>query len=158
MLIIVSEFDKKIPQSHCRQAHDTARKSHTTIKRHQEDKRSKATSFLFPHQDDCNSRMDVKIRTTNHRTITESHNRSNNQQRIDNYRATALECLVFISFQTLKCTCDCPQRLKDWWNVFPNGLIMMLPTSCKTFLTLVEWQSIIRWYSFFSLRSLNIVM
>ena len=32
----------------CRQTHGTARKSHTTITRHQEDKLSKATSSLFP--------------------------------------------------------------------------------------------------------------
>ena len=32
----------------CRQTHGTARKSHTTIMRHQEDKLSKATSSLFP--------------------------------------------------------------------------------------------------------------
>ena len=33
--------------TNCRQTHDTARKSHTTITRHQEDKLSKATSSLF---------------------------------------------------------------------------------------------------------------
>ena len=32
----------------CTQTHDTPRKSHTTIMRHQEDKLSKATSSLFP--------------------------------------------------------------------------------------------------------------
>ena len=35
--------------------------------------------------------MDTKQRTTNHRAITESHNGSNNQQRINNNRTTALE-------------------------------------------------------------------
>ena len=34
--------------------------------------------------------MDTKKRTTKHKTITESHNESNNQQRINN-RTTALE-------------------------------------------------------------------
>ena len=34
----------------------------------------------LPHQDDCNTRMDIKKRTTKHRTITDSHNRSNNKQ------------------------------------------------------------------------------
>ena len=41
---IVSEYDQEIP----RQAYVTARKSHTTISRHQEDKSSKAISSLFP--------------------------------------------------------------------------------------------------------------
>ena len=34
--------------TNCRQTHGTARKSHTTITRHQEDKLSKVTSSLFP--------------------------------------------------------------------------------------------------------------
>ena len=34
--------------SNCRQPHATARKSHSTIKRHYEDKLSKAARFLFP--------------------------------------------------------------------------------------------------------------
>ena len=46
---IVSEYDQEIPQS---QTTDnplgTARKSCSTIMRHQEDKLSKATSSLFP--------------------------------------------------------------------------------------------------------------
>ena len=39
------EYDPEIPQS---QTADTARKSHTTITRQQEDKLSKATKSLFP--------------------------------------------------------------------------------------------------------------
>ena len=35
----------------------------------------------LPHQDDCNTRMDIKKRTTKHRTITDSHNGSNNKQK-----------------------------------------------------------------------------
>ena len=35
--------------------------------------------------------MDVKIRTTKHRTITDSHNGSNNKQQVNNNRTTALE-------------------------------------------------------------------
>ena len=45
----------------------------------------------LPHLDDCKTRMDIKQRTTKHRTITESHNGSNNQQWITNNRTTALE-------------------------------------------------------------------
>ena len=34
----------------------------------------------LPHQDDCKAIMDKKYRTTKHRTISQSHNGSNNQQ------------------------------------------------------------------------------
>ena len=37
----------------------------------------------LPHLDDCNTRMDIKQRTTKHRTITDSHNGSNNKQLAD---------------------------------------------------------------------------
>ena len=43
----------------------------------------------LPHQDDCNTRMDIKKRTTKHRTITD--NGSNNKQKVNNNRTTALE-------------------------------------------------------------------
>ena len=44
-----------------RQPHGTARKSHPTITRHQEDKINKQSNQLsLPHQDDCNTRMDIK--------------------------------------------------------------------------------------------------
>ena len=45
----------------------------------------------LPHQHYCKTRMDTKYRTTKHRTITESHNGRNNQQRINNNRTTALD-------------------------------------------------------------------
>ena len=45
--------------TNCRQPRGTVRKSRSTITRHQEDKLSKAISSL-PHQDDCNTRMDIK--------------------------------------------------------------------------------------------------
>ena len=43
-----------------------------------------SNQLSLPHQDDCKARMDIKYRTRKHRTITESHNESNNQQRINN--------------------------------------------------------------------------
>ena len=49
-----------------------------------------SNQLSLPHQDDCKTKMDTKKRTTKHKTITESHNESNNQQRINN-RTTALE-------------------------------------------------------------------
>ena len=35
--------------------------------------------------------MDIKKRTTKHRTITDSHNGSNNKQKVNNNRTTNLE-------------------------------------------------------------------
>ena len=67
------------------------RKSHTTITRHQEDKQSKTTSSLFPIEMIAKLKKDTKQRTTKHITIAESHNGSNNQQRINNNRTTTLE-------------------------------------------------------------------
>ena len=58
---IVSEYDQEIPITNRRQPRGTGRKSCSTITRHQEDKLSKATSSLsLPHQDDYNTRMDIK--------------------------------------------------------------------------------------------------
>ena len=53
-----------------------------------------SNQLSLPHQDDCNTRMDIKKRTTKHRTITDSHNGSNNKQRVNNNRTTALERTV----------------------------------------------------------------
>ena len=44
-----------------------------------------------PHRDDCKTRMDTQLYTAKHKTIKESHNKSNSQQRINNNRASALE-------------------------------------------------------------------
>ena len=52
-------------------------------------KQSKQLSL--PNQDDCNTRTDTKQRTTKHRTTTDSHNGSNNKQKVNNNRTTALE-------------------------------------------------------------------
>ena len=40
-----------------------------------------SNQLSLPHQDDCNTRTDTKQRTTKHRTITDSHNGSNNKQK-----------------------------------------------------------------------------
>ena len=45
----------------------------------------------LPHQDDCNTTMGIKQRTTIHRTIRDSHNGSNNKQKVNNNRTTTLE-------------------------------------------------------------------
>ena len=52
-------------------------------------KQSNKLSLL--HQDDCKTQMDKKVPKTKHRTITESHKGSKNQQLINNNRTTALE-------------------------------------------------------------------
>ena len=46
-----------------------------------------SNQLSLPHQDDCNTRTGTKQRTTKHRTITES----NNKQKVNNNRTTALE-------------------------------------------------------------------
>ena len=38
-----------------------------------------SNQLSLPHQDDYNSRMDIKLRTPKHRTTTDSHNGSNNK-------------------------------------------------------------------------------
>ena len=50
-----------------------------------------SNQLSLPHQDDCNTRMDIKQRTTKHRATTNSHNGSNNKQKVNNNRTTALE-------------------------------------------------------------------
>ena len=50
-----------------------------------------SNQLSLPHQDDCNTRTDTKQRTTKHRTITDSHNGSNNKQKVNNNRITALK-------------------------------------------------------------------
>ena len=50
-----------------------------------------SNQLSLPDQDDCKTRMGTKYCAANYRTITESHNGSNNQQRINNNRTTALE-------------------------------------------------------------------
>ena len=49
-----------------------------------------SNQLSLPHQYDCKTRRDIKKRTAKHRTITESHNGSNNKQ-VNNNRTTALE-------------------------------------------------------------------
>ena len=62
-----------------------------------------SNQLSLPHQDDCNTRMDIKLRTTKHRTITDSHNESNNKQKVNNKRTTALEWTVAEATGGLKC-------------------------------------------------------
>ena len=38
-----------------------------------------SNQLSLPHQDDCNTSRDIRQRTTKYRTITDSHNGSNNK-------------------------------------------------------------------------------
>ena len=49
-----------------------------------------SNQLSLPIKDDCKTRMDIKQRTTKRRTNTYSYNGSNNKQRINNNRTTAL--------------------------------------------------------------------
>ena len=53
-----------------------------------------SNQLSLPHQDDCKTLMDMKYRTAKHRTITDSHNGSNNKQKVNNNKTTALERTV----------------------------------------------------------------
>ena len=50
-----------------------------------------SNQLSLPHQDDCKTRRDKKQRTAKHSTITESHNGSNDEQKANNNRITALK-------------------------------------------------------------------
>ena len=53
-----------------------------------------SNQLSLPHQDDCKTRRDIKKRTTKHRTITGSHNGSNNKQQVNNNRTGELETAI----------------------------------------------------------------
>ena len=77
LLKIVSEYDQEIPQS---QTADNPVAQRGRAAQPSWDTR-KSNQLSLPHQDDCNTRTDTKQRATKHRTITDSHNGSNNKQR-----------------------------------------------------------------------------
>ena len=53
-----------------------------------------SNQLILPHQDDCNTRMDIEKHTAKHRTITDSQNGSNNKQNVNSTRTTVLEWTV----------------------------------------------------------------
>ena len=83
-----SEYDQEIPQSQTAD-NPVAPRGRAAQPTGRQIKQSNQLSL--PHQDDCNTRTDTKQRTTKHRTITDSHNGSNNKQKVTNNRTTALE-------------------------------------------------------------------
>ena len=102
---IVSEYDQEIPRS---QTADNpvaprgraAQPPRDTRKTNQ----AKQPAPPPPHQDDRNIRTDTKQRTTIHRTITDSHNGSNNKQKVNNNRTTASERTAAQATGGPKCT------------------------------------------------------
>ena len=78
---IVSEYVHEIPQSQTAdktmaQRGRATQQGRETSKTYQ----AKQPALSLPHQDDCKSRKDIKLLSTKLRTITDSHNRSNNKQ------------------------------------------------------------------------------
>ena len=69
------KYDQEIPQS---QTADKPNPWHREEEPGRQNKQS--TQLSLPHQDDYKTRMDIKYRKTKHRTITDSHNGSNNKQ------------------------------------------------------------------------------
>ena len=75
-------------------------KPHTTLRHRKEEPLNhhetpgrqikQSNELSLPHQDDCNTRTYTKQRTTKHITITDSHNGSNNEQKVNNNKTTAL--------------------------------------------------------------------
>ena len=87
----VSEYDQEIPQSQT--AETMWHREEEQLNRHETPGRQikQRNQLSLPLQDDCNTRTDTKQRTTKHRTITDSHNGSNNKQKVNNNRTTNLE-------------------------------------------------------------------
>ena len=86
-----SEYDQEIPQSqsadnpwHCK---EEPHSNHETPG----SQTKQSDQLSLSHQDDCKTRMGIKIRTTKHRTITDSHNGSNNKLQVNNNRTINLE-------------------------------------------------------------------
>ena len=62
-----------------------------------------SNQLSLPKQDDCDTRMDIQLRTTKHRIITGSHNGNNNKQKVNNNRTIALERTAAYATGGLKC-------------------------------------------------------
>ena len=80
----------------------------------------------LPHQDDCNTRMDIKKHTTNNRTTTDSHNGNNNKQKVNNNRTTlertavkatgGLKCILLVpNLHPRFCCCRSTRNVQLAW-------------------------------------------
>ena len=100
-LKIVSEYDQEIPQSQTADNPVAPRGRAAQPQRETPGRQIKQSNQLsLPHQDDCNTRMDIKQRTTKHRTITDSHNVSNNKQKV-NKSAYVIEFVLWAQYRQL---------------------------------------------------------
>ena len=72
-LKIVSEYDQEIPQSQTADKPMALRGRATQQSRDTRRKTKQRNQLSHSHQNDCKTRMDIKIRSTKHRTITDSH-------------------------------------------------------------------------------------
>ena len=84
---MIRKYHDHKPQTILRHREEEPLNHHETPGRQNEE----SNQLSFPHQDDCNTRVDIKLRTTKHRTIADSHNGSNNKQKVNNNRTIALE-------------------------------------------------------------------
>ena len=75
----MNEYDQEIPQTQAADNSMAPRGRATQPSRDTRKKIKQSNHLSLPHQDDCNTRMDIKKRTTKHRTITDSHYGSNNK-------------------------------------------------------------------------------
>ena len=87
----VSEYDQKYHyhklQTNPWQREEEPHNNHVTPGR----QTKQSNQLSLTRQDDCKTRKDIKKRTIKHRTITESHNRSNNKQQVNNNKNHTLE-------------------------------------------------------------------
>ena len=81
-----------------------------------------SNELYLPHQDDCKIRMDIKKRITKQRTITESNNGSNNQQRFNN-NFTALKRTAAYATVGLKC-------IFYWYQIFALDSAIVEAQTC----------------------------
>ena len=83
-----SEYDQDIPQSQTADNPMAQRGVDEPLSHHKTPGRQtkQSNQLSLPNQDDCNTRMGIKLRTTKDRTITDSHNGSDNKQKVNNNR------------------------------------------------------------------------
>ena len=88
---IVNEYDQEIPQSQTAD-NPVARQGRAAQPSRDTRKTNQAKQPAPPSPPRwLQYQMDIKQRTTKHRTITDPHNGSNNKQKVNNNRTTALE-------------------------------------------------------------------
>ena len=90
-----------------------------------------SNQLSLPHQDDCNTKMDIEKRTTKHRTITDSHNGSNNKQKVNNNRTTALERTA--------CSCNAHNTTCSRFNVKQLSYVVKTSSNLQTIRMFIDY-------------------